>query len=174
MRPSVSLHGDPAEYPGAVLRTSPVRRPGAGFTMIEVVLVLAMVSAIAAISIRSVGDTIHRDRVGKAAAIVSTDLEQTFALAGRQRTPMRLLFDTAKMTFAVTDRADTTLKYRTRQFLVGDLALDFISVNHTTLDVFPSGLSADTLSIVLGIYSKNNQSYSRTVRMTRGGLVRVK
>ena len=170
----VSLNGHPTQLTVAVPRTSNVRRPSAGFTMIEVVLVLAMVSAIAAISIRSVGDTIHRDRVVKAAAIVSTDLEQAFALAGRQRTPVRLLFDSANMTFAVADRADTTLKFRSRQFLVGDLALDYISVNHTMLDVLPSGLSADTLSLVLGIYSKNHQKYSRTVRMTRGGLVRVK
>jgi type II secretion system protein H len=144
-----------------------------GFTLIELLIVLAMIGIVAAIAIRSVGDTIRRDRVQKAVAIISTDLEQAFALAARQRTPMRLLFDSTRMTFAIADRADTTLKYRTRQFSTGDLALDYMSPSRTSLDVLPSGLSADTLKLRLGIYSKNGTTYDRTIRMTRGGLVRI-
>ena len=146
----------------------------AGFSMIELLIVLALVSIVASISIRSVGDTLQRDRVQKAAAIVSTDLEQAFALAGRQRAPMRLLFDSAKKTFAVALRSDTNFKYRVRQFASGDLALGYISVSRTTLDILPSGLSVDTLSLKLGMYSRNGTTYDRTIRMTRGGLVRIK
>jgi hypothetical protein len=129
---------------------------------------------VASIAIRSVGDTIRRDRVQKATAIVATDIEQAFALAARQRTPMRLQFDSVAKTFAVVERADTTLKYRTRQFATGDLAVDYISVSTPTLDIMPSGLSADTLNFRLGIYSRNGTRYDRTLRMTRGGLVRTK
>lgn len=150
------------------------RRSVGGFTLIEILIVLVLIGIVAAIAIRSIGDTIRRDRVQKAAAIISTDLEQAFALAGRQRTPMRLLFDSAHRTFAVVERADTTLKYRTRQFATGDLALDYLSVNRNNLDVMPSGLSTDTLSLRLGIYSRNGSRYDRTIRMTRGGLVRIK
>ena len=145
-----------------------------GFTMIEILIVLFMVSAVAVIAIRSVGDTIRRDRVQKALAIVSTDLEQAFAIAGRERTPVRLLFDSARKTFAVASRGDTTFKYRTRQFATGDLALDYLSVSRTTVDLLPSGLSSDTLSLRLGIYSRNGSTYDRTLRMTRAGLVRIK
>jgi prepilin-type N-terminal cleavage/methylation domain-containing protein len=145
-----------------------------GFTLLEILIVLVLIGIVAAISIHSVGDTIRRDRVQKAAAIISTDIEQAFALAGRQRTPMRLLFDSAHKTFAVVERADTTRKYRTRQFATGDLALDYFSVNRNDLDVMPSGLSTDTLSLRLGIYSRNGSRYDRTIRMTRGGLVRIK
>ncbi len=133
-----------------------------------------MAGIVASIAIRSVGDTIRRDRVQKAVAIISTDIEQAFALAARQRTPMRLQFDSARRTFSVVERADTTLKYRTRQFVTGDLALDYISVSSSTVDIMPSGLSADTLRLRLGIYSRNGTPYDRSVRMTRGGLVRVK
>ena len=150
------------------------RRGRDGFTLIELLIVLALVGVVSAISIRSVGDTIRRDRVQKAVAIISTDLEQAFALAARQRTPMRLLFDSANKKFAVAERSDTTLKYRTRQFATGDLALDYIAVSRNTLDIMPSGLSADTLSMRIGIYSRNGSRYDRTIRMTRGGLVRIK
>ena len=148
--------------------------PREGFTLIELLIVLALIGVVASIAIRSVGDTIRRDRVQKAAAIVSTDLEQAFAIAARQRTPVRLLFDSARKTFSVAERADTTFKYRTRQFATGDLALDYISVSNAALVVLPSGLSADTLSLRLGIFSRNGSPYDRTIRMTRGGLVRIK
>ena len=158
----------------AVSSGTPSERDRTGFTVVELLIVLALVGLVASIAIRSIGDTIRRDRVQKAAAIISTDLEQAFALAGRQRTPVRLLFDSARKTFAVAERADTTLKYRSRQFATGDLALDYLSASRNNLDVLPSGLSADTLSLRLGIYSKNGTTYDRTIRMTRGGLVRIK
>jgi hypothetical protein len=87
---------------------------------------------------------------------------------------MRLQFDSARRTFSVVERADTTLKYRTRQFVTGDLTLDYFSVSRPTLDIMPTGLSVDTLNLRLGIYSRNGTRYDRTLRMTRGGLVRTK
>lgn len=142
--------------------------------MIELILVLTLVSLVASISIRSVGDTIQRDRVQKAVAIVSTDLELAFALAGRQRAPMLVLIDSTTRTFQIVLASDTTLKYRTRNFATGDLGLNYISASRPSLSVMPSGLSSDTLSLRLGIYSRNGSTYDRTIRMTRGGLVRIK
>jgi prepilin-type N-terminal cleavage/methylation domain-containing protein len=148
--------------------------PRNGFTLIELLVVLVLIGIVASIAIRSVGDTMRRDRVVKTTAILSTDLEQAFAIAGRQRAPMRLLIDSAKRTFSIASRADTTLKYRTRQFVTGDMAVDYISSSRSTLDIMPSGLSTDTLKLRIGIYSKDGATYDRTVRMTRGGLVRVR
>lgn len=145
-----------------------------GFTLVELLIVLALVGIVASIAIRSVGDTIRRDRVQKAVAILSTDIEQAFAIAASQRTPVRLLFDSARKSFAVASRSDTTFKYRTRQFATGDLALDYMSSSSASLDVLPSGLSADTLRVILGIYSRNGSTYDRTLLMTRGGMVRIK
>lgn len=137
-------------------------------------MVFVLVGVVMAIAIRSVGDTIRRDRLNKVMAIMSADLEQGFAIAARQRTPVRVLLDATKMTFSVADRMDTTMKYRTRQFKTGDMALDFMTTNLTTYDILPSGLAVDTLSVKIGIYSKGNTQYSRTLRMTRAGMVRIK
>ena len=107
-----------------------------GFTLVELLIVLALIGIVASIAIRSVSGTIRMRRPSaKATAIVSTDIEQAFALAARQRTPMRpaQFPATVARTFAVVERADTTLKYRTRQFVSGDLALDYISVSSRTI-----------------------------------------
>jgi prepilin-type N-terminal cleavage/methylation domain-containing protein len=147
--------------------------PRKGFTLVELLVVLLMIGIVASIAIRSVGDTMQRDRVVKLSAILSTDLEQAFATAGRLRQPVRILIDSSKRTFSIANRADTTLKYRTRQFVTGDLAIGFISASRNTLDIMPSGLATDTLKLRIGIYSKNGTTYRKTLRMTRGGLVRV-
>src|SRR5688500_16579320 len=74
-----------------------------GFSRVELLIVVAAVRIVWAVSTRSVGDTIRRARVQKAAAIMATDIEQAFALAARQRTPMRLQFDSVKKTFSVVE-----------------------------------------------------------------------
>ncbi len=155
------------------VRVGGVRRRRAGFTLIEIIAVFVLVGAVTAIAIRSVGDTLRRDRLVKSMAILSADLDQAFAIAARQRTPVRLMLDSTTLSFAVVERSDTTMKYRTRQFKSGDLALDFMQVSARNIDVLPSGLSSDTLSLKLGIYSKNNTTYTRTLRMTRAGMVRI-
>jgi prepilin-type N-terminal cleavage/methylation domain-containing protein len=146
----------------------------AGFTMIEMLIVFIVFGLAAMISIRSVGDTLRRDRVRKTAAVLSADVEQAFAIAARQRAPVRLLFDSAKKTFSVALRSDTTFKFRTRTFSnTSDMQLDYISVNRNTLDIMPNGLAADTLRLTLGIFSNGGTTSRTSLRATRGGLVRV-
>jgi Tfp pilus assembly protein FimT len=140
--------------------------------MIEMLIVFVVFAATVMISIRSVGDTLRRDRVGKAAALMSSDLERAFALAARQRTPIRLLVNGTNKSFAIADRADTTFKFRARDYGTGDFQLDFLRSNKDSLDVMPNGLATDTLYLTMGIYS-GGQSYSKVIRVTRAGLIRV-
>src|SRR5438445_12737517 len=64
----------------------PARAPRrAGFTMIEILVVFIVFGLSAMIALRSVGDTLRRDRVTKTAAVLSTDLERGFAIAARLR-----------------------------------------------------------------------------------------
>lgn len=141
--------------------------------MIEMLIVFVVFAAVVTISIRSVGDTLRRDRVSKVAAILSADVEQAFALAARQRVPVRMVVDTFARTFSIVDRSNTAIKYRTRSFASGDLSLDFIRVNNNAIDIMPSGLSTDTLNLTLGIYSKGGASYTKAVRSSLAGMVRV-
>ena len=140
--------------------------------MIEMMVVFVVFAAAVMISIRSVGDTLRKDKLAKTAVMLSNDLEQSFALAARQRAPMRVHIDSAKRTVSIANRSDTTFKYRSRDFKAGEFTLDFMTTNDTLVDVMPTGLSTDTLKIVVGVYS-GGRTYSKTLRMTRAGLVRV-
>lgn len=141
--------------------------------MIEMLIVFVVFAAVVTISIRSVGDTLRRDRVSKVAAILSTDVEQAFALAARQRVPIRIKIVPTLRRFTIEDRADSTVRYRIRSFATGDLSLDFIATNDTILDIMPSGLSTDTLNLTLGIYTKGGAQYTKSVRSSIAGLVRL-
>ncbi|MDB4881448.1 MAG: hypothetical protein JWL95_214 [Gemmatimonadetes bacterium] len=141
--------------------------------MIEMLIVFVVFAAVVTISIRSVGDTLRRDRVAKVAAILGTDVEQAFALAARQRVPIRMKIAPRILRFTIEDRSDSTVKYRTRWFNSGDLSLDFIATNDTIIDIMPSGLSTDTLNLTLGIYTKGGAQYTKSVRATIAGLVRL-
>ena len=140
--------------------------------MIEMLVVFIVFGVSAMIATRSVGDTLRRDRVGKAAAVLSADIEQAFSLAARQRTPIRIAMNSSKLSFVVIDRADTTFKYRTRT-LSGDFAMDFMTPSRDSLDVMPNGLATDTLNLTIGVFTTGGARYSKSIRVTRGGLVRV-
>jgi hypothetical protein len=45
--------------------------------------------------------------------------------------------------------------------------------NRDSLDVMPNGLATDTLSLTLGVFSTGGSLYTKTIRVTRGGMVRV-
>jgi len=142
--------------------------------MIEMLVVFIVFGVSAMIAIRSVGDTLRRDRVGKAAAILSADLEQAFALAARQRMPVRIRLVDSVQLFTVRDRVDTNTRFRRRSFGSGsEFGLDYMASSKDSIDVMPNGLASDTLTITLGVASTGGSRYTKRIRVTRGGLVRV-
>jgi len=155
------------------MRHSPSRRRS-GFTFIEILVVFVVFAAVAAISLRSVGDTIRRDRVAKVGAIVGSDIEQAFSIAARQRLPVRMLVDRPNKTFTIVDRNTPTLIYKTRSFTrSGDYSVDSLWSNRDTIDIMPNGLATDTLKLSLIIYTRGGATYEKSVRSSIAGLVRL-
>ena len=142
--------------------------------MIEMLVVFVVFGAIMMMSVRSVGDTLRRNRVAKVAAIVGSDLEQAFAIAARQRQPVRMTFSRANKTFSIVDRNTPTLVYKTRSFATsGEWGLDSIQANHDNIDIMPNGLATDSTNLELFIKSTGGKWYSKTVWASKGGLVKV-
>ena len=155
------------------MRHSPSRRRS-GFTFIEILVVFIVFSAVMAISVRSVGDTLRRDRVAKVSAIVGSDIEQAFSIAARQRLPVRMLIDRTNLKLTIVDRNTPTLIYKTRSFArTGEYALDSLWSNRDTIDIMPNGLATDTLKLSLIIYTRGGATYSKSVRSSLAGLVRL-
>lgn len=147
--------------------------------MIEILLVFIVFGISAMIAIRSVGDTLRRDRVTKTAAVLSADIEQGFAIAARLRVPVRVrIYDTlqpspGRRQFILRQRTDTSYKYRVRELRTGDFSLDTLIKSKDSLDIMPNGLATDTLRLTLGVRSKSGSWYWKVIRVTRAGLVRV-
>src|SRR5436189_701979 len=158
------------------MRHSPSRRRS-GFTFIEMLVVFIVFSAVAMISIRSIGDTIRRDRVAKTAAILATDVEQAFSIAARLREPVRMVVDRTNKRFTIQDRnvpPATTTIYKTRSFARdGEYSLDSLWSSRDTVDIMPNGVSTAELQLSLVIKTKGGATYAKSVRASRGGLVRV-
>lgn len=154
------------------MRHSPPRSRD-GFTFIEILVVFIVFSAVAAISLRSIGDTLRRDRLTKATGVVGADIEQAFSIAARQRLPVRLLIDRTNRKLTVVDRNTPTLVYKTRSFAkAGAYELDSLWSNRDTIDIMPTGLATDTLNLTMGVLSRG-ANYKKSVRVSKGGLVRV-
>jgi prepilin-type N-terminal cleavage/methylation domain-containing protein len=155
------------------MRDSPSRRRS-GFTFIEILVVFVVFAAVASISVRSIGDTLRRDRVAKIGAILSADIEQAFAIAARQREPVRIVVDRSDKQFRIQDRQATPSIYKRRSFaLSGEYGLDSLWTNRDTIDIMPNGLATDTLKLTLVIRTTGGATYAKSVRVSKGGLVRI-
>jgi prepilin-type N-terminal cleavage/methylation domain-containing protein len=153
--------------------TSPPR-PRGGFTMIEMLVVFVVFGAVMLVSVRRVGDTLRRDRTAKVAAIVGSDVEQAFAIAARQRVPVRMKFSRVNKTFQIVDRNTPTLIYKKRSFATsGEYGLDSIQSNHDNIDIMPNGLATDSLHLDLFVKTTGGAWYTKTVNASKGGLVKV-
>jgi prepilin-type N-terminal cleavage/methylation domain-containing protein len=153
---------------------SPSRRRG-GFTLIEILVVFIVFAAVATISVRSVGDTLRRDRVAKTGAVLSADIEQAFAIAARQREPVRMVVDRINKRFSIQNRnVATPTIYKRRSFATsGEYGVDSLWTNKDTIDIMPNGLATDTLHLALIVRTTGGATYRKAVRVSKGGLVRM-
>jgi hypothetical protein len=89
-------------------------------------------------------------------------------MAGRQRAPVRLVFDPSALTYTFADRATGTV-YQTRVMnKQSEFALSSLSSTQSTVDVLPNGIASTAFIVTLG-----QGDYSRTVSASSAGFVRM-
>jgi prepilin-type N-terminal cleavage/methylation domain-containing protein len=141
----------------------------AGFSLLELLIVLMIVGVISGLSAGRIHAIIVQARVARAATSLQTDLEAAFAIANRNRRPVRIAWSTSSMQMRVTDRSGSVFYRRTP---LGRDAYGFTSSNvsfsSSPIEVFPNGLANDTLTITL-----TAESNTRKIRMSRAGMVLV-
>jgi len=152
---------------GAVRHNRCIARRRSGFSMLEMLIVMIVMGILAKIAVQKIERVTRHERVNRAAQVLVQDLQNGFAMAGRQRAPVRLTFTTSTKTYVFTDRATGTV-LQTRVMSTGaDYSLTSMSTTATTVDILPNGIGSTAFTVTL-----TNGDYSRTVVATTAGFVR--
>ncbi len=107
-------------------------------------------------------------RVKRASALVASDLEQAFAVAGRQRKPVRIDCTCASQIYTVADRSGGTIRLTRPLGSDADYKLTTLTFSVTPVDVFPSGIASSSLTVTIGA-----GGYTRQITMSSAGQVRI-
>jgi prepilin-type N-terminal cleavage/methylation domain-containing protein len=127
-----------------------------GFTILEMLLVLIVMGILVTIAVNKTSQIMRHERVNRAAQVMVQDFQNGFAMAGRQRAPVRLTFSPTAKTYTFSDRAAGTV-YLTRYMdATSEFQLSSMTPSATTIDVLPNGIgsTAFDVTIALGDYSK--------------------
>jgi prepilin-type N-terminal cleavage/methylation domain-containing protein len=145
-------------------------RPRAGFTIIELVVVVMIASIVVGMSIPRLTRGLAQNRMQKAAAVVAADMQLAHSLAARQRSPVRISVDAANKVIRVRDHVTTTTIYNQRHLGSSEFGVQSIETDPVNeIIVYPTGLSNSRIQVTLRAAGS-----SRIVSMSRAGQVRVK
>jgi len=143
-------------------------RARAGFTIMELMLVITVIGILAAVCMPRISQIITREGAGQAAGVVANDLEYAVSLAARQRKPLRVACDCANGIYTLSDRATGNVIFRRRiGGSDGGLGLTTLTFSSTPVDIFPSGLTTGALTVTV-----TASGSSRQVTMSTAGFVR--
>ena len=152
-----------------IMRNSLPRHPAsAGYSLFELVAVMAVMTLLMAIVIPVASPMLERSRVNGAANVLASDLQNAQALAVQHRTPIRVSM-IAGPGYQIFERNTPATVYRTRT--VGpnsEFRLDELTATNSTVDLFPNGVARATTTFTLGL-----NGYQRRVRLTRAGQIRI-
>ena len=156
--------------PHSVFRPRRFLRARAGYTLVELAIVMMVGGVVSSISIGKVHALLSQQRVMHAATAIQNDLEAAFQIAGRNRKPVRIVWTPSTQQFSVADRTGSMFYRKTSlsQQAYGFTASS-ITCSTWSLDVYPNGFAADTMLITL-----NLNGVTKKLRMSRTGLVQVR
>ena len=143
-------------------------RRAAGISLLELLIVLAILGVATAITFPTISRMTTHARVNQAAMVVAQDLSLASSAAARERKPVRIARGADQASITMSERASGKL-LSTRWLGKSDAyALDSITFSTSPVDLFPSGMTSSGLTLTLWA-----GGYSRQVTMSRAGWVRV-
>ena len=141
-----------------------------GFTIFELLVVVAILGILATMTGPAMSRIVRHNRVNRAATVIASDLQNAFAVAARQREPVRIQADANSRSYQFVDRkTGNILRIRTFYGDTSEYRLTSLVFNPTTLDVFPNGVSSSAVTIDLA-----NGDYTKQITASTAGFVRVK
>lgn len=145
-------------------------RARAGFSVFELLIVVAILGVLATIVGPATSRIVRHNRVNRAATVIASDLQNAFAVAARQREPVRIQADASSRSYQFVDRkSGVVLRIRTFYGDTSEYRLTKLQFNPTTIDVFPNGVSSAAVKIDLA-----NGDYAKVITASTAGFIRVK
>jgi Tfp pilus assembly protein FimT len=137
--------------------------------MIELIVIVGIIGVMATIAGPAISRIVRHQRVNRATTVITSDLQNAFAVAARQREPVRIQADNANRSYQFIDRkTGTVLRIRTFYGDTSEYRLSKLNFAPATLDVFPNGISSAPLTVDLG-----NGDYEKQITASTAGFVRI-
>jgi len=141
-----------------------------GFSLFELLIVVVILGILATMTGPAMSRIVRHNRVNRAATIIASDLQNAFAVAARQREPVRIQADASTRSYQFVDRkSGAVLRIRTFYGDTSEYRLTSLVFTPATIDVFPNGVSSTAVVIDLA-----NGDYARQITVSTAGFVRVK
>lgn len=140
-----------------------------GYTMIEMATTLVVAGIVTTVGIVALAPAVEHAKVRSAANVIAGDLQYAQVVAVRERRPIAVVVDSARMEVVVRDRDLAGTVYRTRSLGAdSDFALDRMSATANSVQLFPNGVAGSTITLTVGL-----RGFQRQVRLTRAGQIRI-
>ena len=141
-----------------------------GFSLLEILIVVAILGIMSAMVGPAMSRIVRHNRTNRAATVIASDLQNAFAVAARQREPVRIVADAPSRSYQFLDRkTGAVLRIRTFYGDTSEYRLTKLEFSPTTIDVFPSGISSAKITINLA-----NGDYEKVITASTAGFIRVK
>jgi type II secretion system protein H len=140
-----------------------------GFSLIEVLVVVVILGIMAGIAGPAMSVMVRHNRVNRATMVITSDLQNAFAVAARQRQPVQIQADSVNRSYQFVDRkTGTVLRIRTFYGDNSEYLLNSLVFTPSKIDVFPNGVSSAPLTVKLA-----NGDYSKQIKASTAGFVRI-
>ena len=140
-----------------------------GFSMVELIAVASIIAVMALVSGPAMSRIVRHNRANRAATIITSDLQNAFAVAARQRQPVRIQADETTKSYQFIDRkTGAVLRIRTFYGDTSEYRLTKLKFTPATTDVYPSGVSSGPITIDLA-----NGDYARRITASSAGFIRL-